>query len=288
MKLKNVVKRFLLVLPAWRICDRLSAYIYFWIAQRRFPSRDSGLFNDYLFFLKTSPEMDTALRQFVSDKNLVKLFYRGVLMGETAPRTLAIVRSFAEFDEEKLPARCVIKPTHLSGCIYFNREIRNLSSEELSVIKSWFRTNMYYDLSRERNYRSLAPMVICEEEIADRERVRDYKIFCYAGEPRVIQVDIGRHTEHRRRLYTADWEALPFSYNKPLAEIEDRPAMLGEALDLACSIAEYFSFIRVDVYLTPDRVYLGELTSVPENAHGRFETEAAEKNFMDLLTGLRR
>lgn len=282
--MKKIIKFFLLKLPEWSIFDRLIALAFFLVAHRRLPKRNSGLFNDYLFYLKVSEEIDNPLRQIVSHKDLVKLFYRGIFLEDVAPRTLMSIHSFEDFVAATLPDRCIIKPAHLSGCIYFDKD-KSLSDGDIKEIESWYSTNIYYDISRERNYKELQPVVICEELVGDQETIRDYKIFCLNGVPRVIQVDVGRHSLHQRRLYTPDWTALPYRYNKPLAPVENKPNLLDEALKMASVVSKYFSFIRVDCYITPDKVYLGELTNVPENAHGRFENIESEKNFMGLLKG---
>lgn len=279
----HMIKRLLLLLPKTRFFDIVYHYIYFWIAHRRIPRRATGLFNDYLFFLKSGKGFDSALRQFVSDKDLVKVYYRGVLGEDLAPKTLKKFFSSAELVDATLPDSCVIKPAHLSGCIYYDSEVSGLNSYELERIAGWFVTNIYRNISRELNYRNLSPSVICEELIADPASVRDYKIFCYMGKPRAVQVDVERHSCHKRRMYTTDWEALPFTYNKPLAAVEKKPAQLDDALAIASRLACGFEFIRVDVYMTQSRVYLGEMTSVPENAHGRFETVAAERAFSHLI-----
>lgn len=287
LRLKDVVAKALLRLPSGPAIDRAIHALYFYVAHDRLPRQGSGLFNDYLYFLKCSGEIDLAARQFVSDKELVKVFYRGIFGRDMAPKTLRVYAHVSEFSETDLPSPCVLKPSHLSGCIYFNRERGSLSAQDHQRIAGWFEQNIYRDISRERNYKNLQSRVFCEEQIASEGEVRDYKIFCFRGEPRAIQVDVDRHTGHKRRLYTTDWEPLPYAYNKPLAPVEPRPTRLAEALESARTLASRFEFIRVDTYLSEDKVYLGELTNVPENAHGRFESKEDERRFMRLLeTGL--
>jgi hypothetical protein len=281
--LKKFIRNVLLKLPDCRAFDFAVALAFFWVAHKRVPIKNSGLFNDFLFYLKTSREIEDPLRQLVSDKSLVKIFYRGIFGEELAPSTSLVFSDFESFMQADLPDKSVLKPAHLSGCIFLPSGRASLDSAQINQVRRWFKTNMYDDIGRERNYRLLKPSVICEELIAEPDEIRDYKIFCYHGEPRVIQVDVGRHKMHERRLYTTDWQPLPFRYNKPLAALEPRPKALDQALDLATRIAGYFTFIRVDTFILEERVYLGELTSVPENAHGRFETKQAEHTFMDIL-----
>lgn len=282
---KATVKATLLYLPQWRVFDVLIALIYFYVAHRRLPKHNSGLLNDYLFYLKISPVLDSPLRQVVSDKELVKIFYRGVFLADVAPKTLAKAETFAEFEHLELPEKCVIKPTHLTGCIYYNRAKRGLDESQREKVSRWFRTNMYNNVSRERNYRTLRPMVICEEVIASSEDIKDYKVFCYKGKARIIQVDVGRHTSHKQRFYTTGWNALDIVYISPLAAVEKEPSLLNIMLSMANEVAKYFEFIRIDFYLTVDCVFIGEVTNVPNNAHGRFACREDERKFMAIMAG---
>lgn len=285
MKFRKILSLLLKRLPEGKIFDLIYAYVFFWVAHHRVPKLKSLLFNDYLFFLKTSHLIDLPIRHFVSDKDQVKIFYRGVLGVDLAPLTLKKFNSFQEFMASTLPPRCILKPAHLSGCIFLNEGKESLTKSQLDLVETWFKKSMYYHVGRERNYKNLLPSVIAEELIDDFDSVRDYKIFCFSGKARAIQVDVDRHSSHKRRMYTANWEALPYAYNKPLAQIELKPAGLDEALVLAEKIAKHFDFIRVDTYLINGRVYLGELTCVPENAHGRFDSVDSESDFMRLLMG---
>lgn len=95
--IKYAIKKLLLRLPGWKIFDIVIAFTMFWVAHHRIPKRNSGLFNDYHFFLKISDVLYSPLRQFVSDKGLVKTHHRGCLMKEMAPETLRIFHSYDKF-----------------------------------------------------------------------------------------------------------------------------------------------------------------------------------------------
>lgn len=281
---KNITRRLLLHLPPIRIFDILIARVLFFVAHRRAPVKNNHLINDIFYRIKTDKSIESPLRQICSDKHLAKIFAKGLTGLDLSPKTLLKIDSYEEFSEENIPDKCVIKPTHLSGCIYFDRQSSPLSSHDLSMIRDWFRTNMYRDLSREKNYRYLSPCVICEEIIDSPDNIKDYKVFCYKGIPKFIQVDVGRHSKHKRRMYDSHWNPLEIIYNKPLADVEDRPSKLDEILEISGRISSIFEFMRVDFYITDDRVFLGELTSVPENAHGRFKSVDDERMLAKLLT----
>ena len=51
--IRSAVKAALRWLPRTRFFDQAHDFVFFVYAHRRLPWRDSGLFNDYLYFLKT-------------------------------------------------------------------------------------------------------------------------------------------------------------------------------------------------------------------------------------------
>jgi TupA-like ATPgrasp len=54
------------------------------------------------------------------------------------------------------------------------------------------------------------PRILVEEFIDDGTGTApiDYKLFVFGGTVEFIQVDTGRSTDHRRRLYTPAWKKL--------------------------------------------------------------------------------
>ncbi len=121
------------------------------------------------------------------------------------------------------------------------------------------------------NYKHLKKRVICEEAVSDKSEVKDYKLFCYAGKARFIQVDTDRHGNHMRNLYDVHWNALPVVHGeKPNAEWEPAPEALPRMRDIAEEIARHFESVRVDLYLADSRIYVGELTHCHLGAGGTF------------------
>jgi hypothetical protein len=279
--MKRAAKLLLRFLPKSRFGDRLHHLAFFYVAHRRFPRRGSGLFNDYLFFLKTSDEIEDALRQFTSDKEFVKYWLAQRLGKELTPKTLKIL-SPDELAPGAVPNNCVAKPTHLSAIVAFARP--KISDSDLLRLKQSMNNNIY-DVSRERNYRNLKPKVICEEMIASPEQIIDYKIFCYRGKRRIVQIDVGRHSNHHRSLYSCEWLPIPVTYSKPCGPDIERPPRFGEMIELARTISSDFESVRVDLYVAGDKIVVGELTHCPEQAHGRFGSLAEERLFSEIYFG---
>ncbi|MCG5533878.1 hypothetical protein LRF89_10565 [Halorhodospira sp. 9621] len=265
--------------PRNRIGDRVVALLRFLRTHRRWPSSAMRL-PDYLFRLKTSDTLLDPLRMLVTDKAWVKLYVRAQVGGSYNVPTLALLDSPEAVRQAQLPERCCIKPTHLSGEVVFHTTETPVDRERLV---DWLDHN-HYDTMREINHRYLQPRVIVEPILFEDTNIADYKIFCYRGEPRLIQVDLDRHVRHTRALYTPEWEDLCASMLYPPADRSvPRPGNLQQMLDLAAALAAPFEFIRVDLYTDGQHCFVGELTNCPGSADEPFIPPEAEGPVSDRL-----
>ena len=110
---------------------------------------------------------------------------------EIALETYRILRSAEEL-ENYVPDRfpCVVKATHSSGqaAICIDSSV----SLDRDRLRQWFSID-HYLRTREQNYRHLVPKIIVEEFFSEDGRTvpDDYKIFCFRGVPKPVQVDSG-------------------------------------------------------------------------------------------------
>lgn len=257
----------------------------FLYSQKRLPRRTSGLVNDYLYFLKTSSDFMDIFRQLTSDKIMMKDFVRDRCGdGFTLP-LMRIFESIEDIDLSGLTRPCVIKPAHGSGSVVFVDEGQAaLSSSDIDNLRSALQTSPYSS-ARERNYMYLRPRLICEPMLPSGAQTKDYKVFCYRGEPRSVQVDSDRYISHRRNIYSSDWSPIEVCYNFSLGEWEPAPECLSEMMSLSRQLAQPFEFVRVDFFISEGKPYVGELTHCPEAAHGRFRDRQEERIFSEILFG---
>jgi len=211
-------------------------------------------------------ELDDPLRQFVTDKRYAKIFVAGVA-GEkyTVPtyQTLGTEKQVDDLRLDRFP--CIIKPAHLSGpvkaCLDAGERF------DRAVLKNWLKRS-HYRSDREGNYRHVRPGIIVEQFIPGGEHFfpDDYKIFCFNGAAKFIQVDSGRFTDHRQDFYSPQWKKLPFSLVAPSsAESVPPPPALEEMLAVAEKLGRFFSFVRVDMFVCSDGCKVGELTHCPQS-----------------------
>jgi hypothetical protein len=240
-----------------------------------------GGFNDALFYIKTSNEILDPLRVFVSDKALVKQYVKAKVGDAHNVTTIALLDTYDDALHFAYPADCVIKPTHLCGEVIFRRDSAPVDFQK---VRSWLDAN-YYLKTREANSRHLRPRIIVEPYIFNQETVDDYKIFCFHGQPLIIQVDIDRHTHHTRNLYTADWELLPFTLGYPIGNGLPRPDSLSHMIEVAAKLSDEFSLIRIDLYTNGQNVLVGEITNCHGGAQERFAPLEGDKMMARLLFG---
>jgi hypothetical protein len=268
------------LLPRNDFGDRIYAQLYFLSRHGRLPGR-AGWFNDELHKIKIT-ECKDPLRVFVSDKDFMKLFVTARVGSQYTIPSIAVLNSKEEILGFDFPSRCVIKPTNSSGKIILRRMNEPIDREEIS---SWLRES-HYDRSRESNYRYLKPKIIVEPFVFDRDDVPDYKIFCFNGGPRMIQVDIDRFSHHKRCLYDINWTLQPYTLGYPRADQgAARPGNLPEMLDLAARLSRGFGFVRIDFYSDGTQCAVGEITNCHGSGGERFAPPEGEAAASALIFG---
>lgn len=270
------------LLPRNRAVDRLYHHLLFVWKHGRLPRHDARLWNDMWFRLKTSDEILDPLRVFVTDKENLKTYVRQTVGDEHNVPTLALLTKPEQVDDFEFPADCCIKPTHASSHVILRTGGAPI---DRARIKDWFALD-YYFKSREPHYSRLTPKVIVEPLIFGNSNIEDYKIFCYEGEPRIIQVDVDRFVEHKRKFFDADWTELDFSIIYPrTSQHIARPDTLEEMLEIARKLSRPFSFVRIDLYTDNRHVLVGEITHCSDNAGGVFLPRSAEATASQRMFG---
>ena len=198
------------------------------------------------------------------DKYEAKKYAAGVIGEQYIIPTLGVWDRFEDIDFDRLPEQFVLKCTHDSGGIVIvkDKAVFDKKKAEKKIRKS-LRRNYYY-LHREWPYKNVKPRILAEPYMADESgsELKDYKVFCFDGEPRLIQVDYDRFVAHKRNLYTTDWKYIEAEIKFPTDPSHqiNRPEKLKELLDLAARLSQAIPHVRVDLYSIEDKIYFGELT----------------------------
>lgn len=242
-------------------------------------------FNEKLQWLKIHDKNPEYVKMV--DKFEVKKYVANIIGEEYIIPTLGIYDKFEEIDFEKLPNQFVIKCTHDSGSTIICKDKSKLDKKEIKEkITKCLKRNFYY-ASREWPYKNIKPRIIIERYMVDESNteLKDYKIFCFNGETKYIQVDFGRFNNHRRNIYDTNWNLTNLQTIYPIDKSVkiDKPKRLNDMLKLAEKLSKGKTFVRVDLYSIIDKVYFGELTFYPGGGLEKYTPEINDNILGDML-----
>lgn len=215
----------------------------------------------------------------LSDKYSVRDYVRDKLGEQYLVPLYGVWNSFDEIDFDKLPERFVLKCTHGSGT---NEIVYSKDAIDYPALRDkfcrWMDINYAYACGFEMHYNYITPRIIAEEylQTSDGSDLRDYKVHVFDGKAKIIQVDIDRMHEHRRNVYTPEWEYIPCSILYPTApdvSIE-KPECLNELIRISELLAKDFIYVRTDFYIVDGRIYFGEMTFTHGSGVEKFTPEA--------------
>ena len=234
---------------------------------------DPKTFSEKLQWLKINDH--APLYTKLADKAEVKKYIEEKIGHQYVIPTLAVWSSASDIDLDGLPDRFVLKCTHDSHGVMI---CDDKSKADIRQIRSRFRKALaadYYIKFREWPYKNIKPRVIAEEFISDNgKELADYKIHCFNGEPRMILVCEGRFSEDglTEDFYDCEWKRLDVRRPKvPNAKKpHERPEQLDEMLEISRKLAGDIPFVRVDLYLSGEKVLFGEMTFYPASGFTPF------------------
>ena len=213
------------------------------------------------------------------DKYEVKAYVAEKIGAEYIIPTLGVWDNVDDIDFESLPDRFVLKCTHDSGGLVICKDKSRLNIEEAKKkLKRSLKNNFYY-IGREWPYKNVKPRIIAEAYMEDAEtgELRDYKFYCFGGEPKAMLIASDRQTEGEESkfdFYDMDFQHLDFRRGHPNSDKPVKKPVTFEAMrKLAEQLSQGFSHVRVDLYEVNGKNYFGELTFYPGNGMTRFEPE---------------
>lgn len=182
-------------------------------------------------------------------------------------KTLGRWNSFDEIDFTSLPDRFVLKTNHGSGntavVICRDKSIFNKDDAKQKLESSLMQD--VYKVSREWPYKNVKRCIIAEEYMEDKKtgELRDYKFFCFDGEPKALFVASGRqnHEEPFFDFYDIDFNHLDLRCPHPQSDTPiEKPETFEVMKDIARQLSKGFPHVRVDLYEINGKPYFGEMT----------------------------
>ncbi len=224
----------------------------------------------------------------LSDKVLVRKWVADRIGEEYLIPTIGKVYSKPEdicFGE--LPSKYVIKVNSGSG---FNVIVNDSSTIDIEAIKKdldrWLSYNYAFSLY-ELQYKNIEPKIIIEKNLMDNGiiDVPDYKFFCFGGKvfcSYTMSEYTNDHSKGKLGFFDREYNLLPYyrADYAPITEQMDKPKNYEKMVDLAETLAQGFSHVRVDLYNIKGKIYFGEMTFTNAGGFCRFVPEE-----FDLILG---
>lgn len=187
---------------------------------------------------------------------------------------------------EKLPEYpFIIKTSHSSGdaIIVMDKSKIDWKRVRRKLSRS-LRINHFYR-TREWQYKEIEPRLLVEKLLSDQYGAipLDYKFHCFHGKLEFLQVDIGRHTDHRRNLYWPDWVLMDCLLAHENGSEVQKPAKFDEMRSIAETIAQEFAYVRVDFFYLGSEIIIGELTFHPGSGFEVFSPQCWDRKLGDKL-----
>jgi len=222
-------------------------------------------FSEKLQWLKLHDQIP--LKATCSDKYLVREYVKNCGYENLLNDIYGIYKHVKEIDIEQLPEKFVLKATHGSNMNLIVKDKKKINWFLWKLImNTWLKQNIYWS-GREWVYQNLEPHIIAERYLEDETgELKDYKFFCFNGEPAFLQFESGRYKKgpRIRNFYDMNWKLLPFGKEIPPTYIDvKKPEKLGFMKTAAKTLAKPFLFVRVDFYLVQERPYFSEMTFFP-------------------------
>lgn len=280
-KIKRYLKNPLLVYPyitskglTGFVPDELHLKLmYYSLFKRKLNLDNPVTYNEKLQWLKLHDRNPFYVE--IVDKIGVKDWARRQIGPEYVVRTLASWDTAEEIALDTLPSGFAIKTNHdSSGAIICKDKSHFDLAAAKKTLGKQLKYNHYYG-GREWPYSQVRPVVFAEELLPcapGETDVADYKVSCFAGVPRMIEVHRNRSTRHTCDYYDANWDRISIQWSDiPYGDDLERPERLTEMLELSGKLSAGLPHVRVDWYLVGSRLLLGEMTLYSDSGFGEID-----------------
>lgn len=248
--------------------------------QERINLKNPKTFNEKIHWLKLN-DRNPEYTQMV-DKVAVRDLVEKTIGEEYLIPKLGVYESYDDIDFDALPNQFVLKANHTSGDVFVCKDKSKLDYKRLKKDIDQWKTKNYYWIHREWPYKHITAKILCEKYMEDESEaeLKDYKVLCFNGEPKLIQVMSNRRRGYYNiNHYDINWQPVNIK-RKKIDENPDgipKPDQLDEMVEISRKLSKGLPFSRIDLYNTGEEVLFGEITFYPVSGY---------MDFADLKTNL--
>lgn len=285
----SIIKRLIFRLERKGYFDRWSDERYLRLMYRMYLGKRLNLknprtFNEKLQWIKLydrRPEYTMMVDKYAVREHVAKVLGEAYLIP-----LLGVWDDPEEIDFDTLPTQFVLKCNHNSGtgmCI-----CKNKAKLDIEKVKAELRKGLaqnYYLSGREWPYKNIKRRIIAEKFMVDDSGgLQDYKVLCFNGEPKLIQIHKGRFQNHTQDFYDTQWKRHEIYQGVPMSKTDmDKPAFLEQMLEVSKTLSAGIPHVRVDWYYVDGQLYFGELTFFDASGFYAFEPEFWDQQLGDWI-----
>lgn len=253
--------------------------------KRRLNLNNPKTFNEKLQWLKLYDR--NPIYTSMVDKYEVRNYIKEKVGDEYLIPLIGVWDSFDEINFEKLPNQFVLKCTHDSGGVVIcrNKNEFDVESARKKINKSLKKN--FYNNTKEWPYKNIKPRIICEKFMVDESGVelKDYKFFCFNGEPKALFVATDRGKDTRFDFFDMNFNKIPITKNhyKNSNKKISKPIGFEKMIELSKKLSSGIPHVRVDFYNVNGQIYFGELTFYHFSGFEKFEPEKYDEIFGSWL-----
>jgi len=214
-----------------------------------------------------------------ADKYRVRKYIAKMIGEEYLVPIVGVYEKAEDIPWEDLPDRFVLKCNHASGTNIICKDKASLNIKNATEkLNYWLKKNAYWG-AREWCYKDIKPCIICEKfiETFDGNTPDDYKVMCFNGEPRLIQVHHDRYGEHTLDFMDINWRKTGIVQGPPNSNCEvSKPSTFDKMIEFSRALSRDMYYSRIDFYSVEDRLLFGEITMYPTGGlslFGKMETD---------------
>ena len=199
------------------------------------------------------------------DKYGVREFIEQNGFGDTLNELYGVWTNAKDINLDNLPDKFVLKVTNGSSwniiCKDKEKLIKNWNIQR-KLLNSWMKQNLAL-YGRELFAGKITPRIICEKYLEDKSgALTDYKIYCFNGKVKLIEVDVDRYGNWKRNYYDENWDFVKLTDCYPHFTEDYKPINFEFMLRMSESLSKDLPYLRVDLYEVNGKVYFGELTPI--------------------------
>lgn len=163
---------------------------------------------------------------------------------------------------DEFPDKFVIKVTHGSTFNIIVTDKSKIDKEDIKKkLNKWLKAK-FIPCYGEWFYGKVPPRIIVEKYLEDGHgtNLYDYKVFCFNGKAKLVDVHCGRFGTHKRNIYDLDWNLQEVNFKYVNFDIVEKPDVFDDLIKKAELLSSEFNHARVDFFIVNSRIYFGEIT----------------------------